>query len=209
MTSTYDPDQMFKLLDHTGKIIASGSMSAVTEPILDSKSRAEAIALRDAAATALDLIAQQQEQAEELRARQVSAFCDGVARLTRRLDQMEQQREEKMRADVEEEARRVQAELDQMPDPDDPPIYGPSGELHVLSADPGADPGTADQGALLASLREHEEQQLEADQGGLPKELELEAPPPGGAYPLPEALAYPTTPRYRTPAAVSMMSEDD
>ena len=27
----YDPDQMFKLFDHTGKIIASGSMSAVTE----------------------------------------------------------------------------------------------------------------------------------------------------------------------------------
>jgi hypothetical protein len=156
MTNTqpvYDPDQMFKLFDHTGKIIASGSMSAVTEPILDSKSRAEAQQLVRDAALAEEKIAEQQEHEEQLRTRQVHAFCDDITRLAKRLDQLEQQREEVQARADEEEAERIRKEMDSWPDPDDPALYGPSGEMHTLSADPGTEPGAADQGALPAYLR--------------------------------------------------------
>jgi hypothetical protein len=191
MTTTYDPDQQFKLFDHTGKVIASGSMSAVTEPILDSKSRAAAHQLLRDAAQAQDLIEQQQEQAEELRARQVSAFCDGINRLTKRLDALEAQREAAQVKADEEEAERIRKEMDFWPDPDDPAIYGPGGELHMLSAEPGTDPSAADQGALPAELRKG-------------------APPESGNYPEPDPskLAYPESPTQRAPVAVSMMSED-
>jgi multidrug efflux pump subunit AcrA (membrane-fusion protein) len=195
----YDPDQMFKLFDHTGKIIASGSMSAVTEPILDSKSRAAAQQLVRDAAEAKDLIAQQQEEAEELRARQVRAFCDGVARLTQRLDVIEQQREEQVRQDEEEEQRRIQDYLDSLPNPDNEP------PPHV----PGTHFNTGDLHSIPASKPE-DEQQLEADQGALPAELRKGAPPESGNYPVsdPAELEYPETQKQRAPVAVSMMSED-
>jgi hypothetical protein len=191
----YDPDKQFTLFDHTGKVIASGSMSALSERILDSKTRSDAIDLLHDAAQAVGLLERQQEEAEELRARQIHAFCDGVARLARRMDELEERHEAQIKADEEAEEERIRKEMDSWPDPDDPDPFGgpatydPSGELHTLApSDPS--PGTA-------------------DQGGLPRELEKEAPSPGGALRPPEEMTYPPTPQYRSPAAVSLMSEDD
>jgi hypothetical protein len=188
----YDPDQMFKLFDHTGKVIASGSMSAVMEPIHDSKSRAAAQQLVRDAALAEEKIAEQQEHEQQLRERQVAAFCDGINRLTRRLDVLEAQREEQMRQDAEEEERRVQALLDAMPDPDDPALYGPGGELHVSAAP--SDPGA-----------------VTTDTGNLPQTLQKNVPEPSGEFydPDPDPDDLPETAKQRAPVAVSMMSEDD
>jgi hypothetical protein len=202
MTSTpgYDPDQMFKLFDHTGKIIASGSMSAVTEPILDSKSRAAAHQLVRDAALAEEKIAEQKEHEQALRERQVHAFCDGITRLTRRLDELEEQRAEQTRQDEEEEQRRIQNYLDSLPNPDDEP------QPHV----PGTHYNTGDLHSIPASSPE-DRGQLEADQGALPASLRKGAPPESGNYPEvdPSKLAYPESPTQRAPIAVSMMSEDD
>jgi hypothetical protein len=184
----YDPDQMFKLFDHTGKIIASGSMSAVTEPILDSQSRAAAQQLVRDAALAEEKIAEQQEHEQALRERQVAAFCADVDRVARRLDVIEAQREEAQARADEEEAERIRKEMDSWPDPDDPALYTPGGELHTVAP---SDPGTADQGALPAELRKG-------------------APPESGNYPTPDPseLENPETPAQRSPVGVSMMSED-
>jgi hypothetical protein len=187
--TTYDPDQQFKLFGPDGRLIANGSMSALTERVLDSKSRAEAEQLVRDAALAEEKIAEQQEQEEALRERQVAAFCADVDRVAKRLDQLEQQREEAQARADEEEAERIRKEMDSWPDPDDPALYGPGGELHAVAP---SDPGTADQGALPASLRKG-------------------APPESGNYPTPDPadLEYPETQTQRAPVAVSMMSEDD
>jgi hypothetical protein len=187
-----DLDQQFKLFGPDGRLIGSGSMSAVTEHILDSQSRADAISLLHDAAQAVGLLERQQEEAEELRERQIHAFCDGVARLTRRLDVLEAQREEQMRQDAEEEERRVEAFLDGLPDPDSPALYGPGGELHVSAAP--SDPGA-----------------VTTDQGNLPQELQKNVPEPSGEFydPDPDPDDLPETAKQRAPVAVSMMSEDD
>jgi hypothetical protein len=191
---THGDSGQFKLFAPDGRLIGSGSMSAVTEHILDSKIRADAVELLHDAAKALGLIEQQREEEQELRERQVHAFCDGVARLARRLDILEAQREEQMRADEEAEERRIEQFLDELPDPDSPDPFAPSGDLHVIAAS-----GPEDR------------EQLQSDQGTLPPELKKGAPPDLGTEPEldPSKLAYPETPAQRAPVAVSMMSEDD
>jgi hypothetical protein len=171
--------------------LAWGSLNCVMERIVDSNVRNDAIKLIHDAAVALGQLERTRSQEQQIFARGLQVINDAITAIARRLDALEEQREAQAKADAQAEADRVQRLLDAMPDPDGPDPFAPSGDLH----------------SIPASNPQHE-QQLEADQGGLPHELEQEAPPPGGAYTPLEELAYPTTPRYRSPAAVSMMSED-
>ena len=119
---TADPDRppMFRLLDPHGVEIAKGSMSAVSELILDSKSRKAAEALLRDAAVAVGtidsinsradaVIEREREVAERERALQadhVQALVDSIDDLAARLDAHEQA----MVADA----------LARLPDPDHP-----------------------------------------------------------------------------------------
>jgi hypothetical protein len=115
--------RQFKLYGPNGELLMSGSRSAVTEPILDSVARADAYSLKIDAIKARSLMKQQKVAADQLRQRQFHAFCDSVTTLGRRLDTLEQQRAKRARREAEDEARRIQAKLDALPDPDDPSQY--------------------------------------------------------------------------------------
>lgn len=182
---TYNPDQQFKLYDHTGKIIASGSMSCVTEHILDSRARSDSLALLDAAAYALGVMERQELEAQKLTEQKVRTLCDSAARLAIRFDAFEQRRMARQRADEEEERRQIQAMLDALPNPDLPDPFSPSGEMH----------------GIPASQPEDQQQLQQSDQGSLPRELALE-----GEGPLdpPSELGAPETPAQRAPVAVSL-----
>jgi hypothetical protein len=118
------------------------------------------------------------------------------------MDAIEAQREEQARQDAEEEQRRIQAELDALPDPDSPAHYDPSGEMHTLSpTQPG--PVTTDHGNLSGFAIP------EDDTDVLPARFSVKAPPSAGTYPPQSELAHPETPPQRQPIAVSMMSEDN
>ena len=190
---TYDPNQQFKLYGPDGKIIATGSMSAVTEHILDSKARADAVSLLHDAAYAVGLLERQQIEKQQLDEQKVRALCDAAARLAIRLDAFEQNRIAWQRRDAEEEAARIQQYLDGLPDPNSPDPFAPSGDLHDIPA----------------SEPEDREQLQQSDQGTLPPELREGAPASTGTDPEPDPanLAYPPTPRYRSPAAISLNEE--
>jgi hypothetical protein len=189
MTET-DPRE-FKLLDPDNNIIMRGSLSAVTECIVDSRARADAISLLEDAAKAVGLLEQQQQHEAQLREREVRAFCDGIAALARRLDALEQRRAEHARQAAEDEARAIQQKLDAMPDPDDPnaALEHPTGELHQVEANAPA------RRAQLAA----------GDQGDLPREITRDVPPDLGTEPVfdPAELAHPQQPPAQ-PVAVSL-----
>jgi hypothetical protein len=219
---TADPDRppMFRLLDPQGVEIAKGSMSAVSELILDSKSRKAAEALLCDAAAAVGRLESINARADAVieREREVVAreqalldaavrrFCDGVLGLEHRLDRFERQQ--------------IEAELAALPDPDSPGRLRCSdhGDLEPLGPSHPADREVRE--ATLASERETND----AGMGDLPSELDLGAPPPSGNFvqPGPEA---PTDARKRLrfreprqrkgkdfppqPIAVSLTSCDD
>jgi hypothetical protein len=154
-----DPDPHgFRLLDPYGNVIAHGSATEALAPLPDSSVRADAISLLHDAAKAIGLIEAQQEHAAQLRQREISTFCDGVASLGRRLDALEQQHASRARQAAADEAHRIQAAIDALPDPDDPAAYQPTGELHQVAA-------TA------------------RDQGDLPREVTRDVPPDPGTDP--------------------------
>jgi hypothetical protein len=108
--------------------IAVGSMSAVMEHLPDTIARQDAITRLDKARMDAKQISRAQNV---VRALQVAAFCDSVDRFARRQDAFIARKAERARADAareaEEEAKRIQAELDALPDPDDPnPFSGKS-----------------------------------------------------------------------------------
>jgi ABC-type transporter Mla subunit MlaD len=113
-------DQQFKLLGPTGDIIAHGSLSAVTEPILTSAARAEAADLVKAAEDAVGQLAQLDERQQMARIDDIRRFCDGASRLVQRLDAFEARARDRAIRAAEDEQRHIQAMLDAMPDPDDP-----------------------------------------------------------------------------------------
>jgi hypothetical protein len=115
-----EPNGQFHLYGPSGDLIAHGSMSALTERVLDSKARNDAISLLEDAAKAVGLLEQQQDYEQQLRQREVRAFCDGVAAIGRRLDALEATRAARARHAAADEARRIQEKLDALPDPDDP-----------------------------------------------------------------------------------------
>jgi hypothetical protein len=192
-----DNDGQFKLYGPIGDLIARGSMSALTERVLDSRARAHAISLLEDAAKAVGLLEAQQDHEQQLRQRQVRAFVDGVAAIGRRLDAVEQRHAERARQAAADEARAIQQQIDSWPDPDsaDPfPHHSPGGELHALEP-----PNLGDKQQLAAAR----------DQGDLPRELLKGAPPLTGNYPEPDPdkLAHPQDPPAQ-PVAISLNTED-
>ena len=194
---TFAPDQQFKLYGPDGRIIASGSMSAVTERILDSKARSDSLSLLNDAAYALGLIEKQElaarrldSEREQLTEQKVRMLCDSAARLAIRFDNYEQRRIARNRRDAEEEQQQIQARLAALPDPDEPDPFSPSGELHDL---PPAEPGTT----------------TIDNQGDLPAELNKAAPPPLGTDPIydPKDLAHPPDPPAQ-PVAISLNAQE-
>jgi hypothetical protein len=118
MTET-DP-RLFTLTGPDGETIMRGSMSAVTEPLLDSKARAEATQLLIDAARACGLIESVAARENAVRADEAQQLIDGIAAIERRLDRFVAKREAMVREDAEREAQRIQDVLDSLPDPDFP-----------------------------------------------------------------------------------------
>jgi hypothetical protein len=178
-------DQQFKLLDPLGNIIAQGSLPAVMEHLPDSVARNDAIEnMHRVAAETVEAeqrtLEAEQREAQAL-ASTVQMITDGVGRLTARLDAYEEWLE---REEEEAEQEEIEQMMDQLPDPDAPATFHPTGDLHTLSP--------------------------KLDQGTLPNSLVKDVPPSSGTMlePNPAELAYPSTPAQRSPVAISFQSED-
>jgi hypothetical protein len=119
-------------------------------------------------------------------------LVDGLTHLSDRLDNFEARKQERAeqarRAKEEAEVARIEAELNALPDPDNPNAVGDDGELEAVKHPPDKqqyDPeGEYTEGDALTGLT--------------PEVLEKDTPPPLGNYgaPLP-----PESP-YRTPTAI-------
>jgi hypothetical protein len=170
---TADPDRppMFRLLDPHGVEIAKGSMSAVSELILDSKSRKAAEALLCDAAAAVGTIDSINSRADaviererEVAERERRLQADAVQRFRDSIDDLA------ARIDAHEQAR-IADELARLPDPDDPRSHAEHGEL-----EPHGPSHPADREVLEATL-EREADDADAGMGDLPSELQLPAAP--------------------------------
>jgi len=148
--------------------IAHGSMSAVMERIADSKARSEAekvIARAEQAAAELE---QQQQREQQVIADAVGKFAAGISDLTRRVDQLEQERETRRALDAATEVTQQMLTI---------PKDAPDSEA------PGDDTHEHVPGGELHDLLPKEEPQLTADQGNLPEELLEKTPPDPGTAP--------------------------
>ena len=172
-------------------IMVGGPLSAIMENIPDSIARTDAIRAYQTARLDAAQIDQMQKATHAL---QVAAFCDSVNTISRRLDAIEARRTARLKREAkarkDDEARRVQEMLDNLPDPDDPngpAFYPPGGELHEV-APPNTD-----------------------NEGELPKDLLRATPPSPGNYPLddPAELDEPPQSKYRPPVAVSLNEADE
>jgi ABC-type transporter Mla subunit MlaD len=117
---TTNTDQQFKLLGPDGQCIAIGSMSAVTEPILTSAARADAIDLVRAAEAAVGQLAELDERQQVARMDDIRRLCDGASRLLQRVDAFEARARDRAIRAAEDEQRHIKSVLDALPDPDDP-----------------------------------------------------------------------------------------
>jgi hypothetical protein len=120
---------------NTDEAIVIGDMRQVMEYIPQSVARNDAMAELERARFTADQIKGIQEKT---RAVQVSMLADSVTHLSSRMDALVARRAERARRDAEreaqEEAKHIQAELDALPDPDDPEplIHHSTGDLHPL-----------------------------------------------------------------------------
>jgi hypothetical protein len=111
----------FRLFGPTGEVIMTGSMSAIMERLPDTKARKAA--LDDMLKIACDAV-EAEERADEARASVARSLCDGLTRLSARIDSFEKRlslaakRAEAAR--IAEGQRRVQQYLDALPDPEEP-----------------------------------------------------------------------------------------
>jgi hypothetical protein len=126
--------------------IAVGPMSAVTEPILSSKARADAEDtlnfVRDSVGELQRLAGGLAEQKAEYAYQVISGLCDGIARMTTRLDAYVKREDERMR---EARAKARKAIEDSLPDPDNPgdprgDYPAPSLQPNLRTSDPGQYP---------------------------------------------------------------------
>jgi hypothetical protein len=115
--------------------LAVGDMAACTEPILGSKGRQDAIDLlnftRDSVGELQQLAGGLAEQKQEYAYRVISDLCDGVAKMTQRLNAYTQ-REARRQRQARANARK--ALLDSLPDPDaaqDPRQHGAKPEPNL------------------------------------------------------------------------------
>jgi hypothetical protein len=113
--------QIFKLLSPTGEVIMTGSMNALMERLPDTHVRNDA--LGSMLRIACDAV-EAEEKLKEARACAAQILADGIARLTHRMEAFEKARAlSQKHAHAEQQRRdqqRVQAMLDQLPDPDGP-----------------------------------------------------------------------------------------
>jgi hypothetical protein len=153
----------FKLLAPDGTCIATGSMSAISERILDSTSRRAAQQLVADAAQAGETLNDLRLERRKIFDDTLRLAHDKLSALVKRMDTFEAQEREQQRQDAEQEQREIQQMLDGLPDPDDP---------------------TDEQGDLSALGPTNKEKYTagEDDQGDLPEELEAEAPTNTGTY---------------------------
>jgi hypothetical protein len=160
--------------------IACGSLAAVTERVLSSKARADALALVARADEAAEQEREREQREQEIFAEGVRALRDGILKLSHRLDALVQSRDARRRLDAASEATKQMLEL-----PQDRPALdladatpSPSGELHALEP---KDPA--------------EHQPVTGDQGDLTRELERGAPPGLGTEPTIEGPQSPQQPQ--------------
>ena len=186
-----DPAPSFAIVPvHDNKVpagaIAHGPLNVITERVLSSKARTEALALVARADEAAEQEREREQREQEILSDGIRAFTDGIADLSRRLDALVQSRDARRKLDAASEATKEMLEL-----PKDPPeldlspadtVPAPSGELRPQQA------------------KDPKEHQPEADdQGALPRELERGAPPETGNYP---TLEDPQPPQVPQPIAL-------
>jgi hypothetical protein len=125
------------------------------------------------------------------RALQVAAFCDAVAHVSKRLDHLEARRDARIRAEEEaQEAEEQQRKADRIKQALDA-LEETSGELT-------AHPPTEPQHEEELAATEHPP--TEDDQGNLPRELEVGAPPDPGTEP---ELSGSREPEAKNPVGIS------
>jgi hypothetical protein len=184
--------------------IAVGNLDAIFRNLPDTNARSAALARADAVMSRIEDAEQEQDLT---RATQIGIFADCVDALTRRLDAFEERLAEQARQDAEEaereEQQQIQAELDALPDPDNPgPFHG--GELSVIPA------STPEDERQLAAIEGDD------GEGDLPPELLKRTPPELGTDPIvssklhdPAKFGYPPDPpEVAQPISVSL-NEDD
>jgi hypothetical protein len=164
----------FRLFDHLGNVLAHGATATeAMAPLPDSAERNRFLAeLRQLRADA--------EEAKATQARvhkaQVHAFCDGVARLSRRLDALEvkhsDEKRRKKKAKAQREKRAISDYLAQLPDPDNPASYGDEGELTTHA------PSHLEDKEQLRAITAGDDD----NEGDLPPDLKRSVPPTPGNY---------------------------
>jgi hypothetical protein len=118
----------------TGDVIAHGSTSSVTQCLLDSKARNDALDLIARANEAAEQEREREQREQEVFAEGVRALRDGILKLSHRVDALVQSRDARRRLDAASEATKQMLELPkdapELDLTDDTPQ--PSGELHAL-----------------------------------------------------------------------------
>jgi hypothetical protein len=168
--------------------ILIGPMDMLMEQLPDTRARSDAMRRLDEAQLNAEEIAKVQDVT---RALQVAAFCDSIQHISRRLDAYTTRRDARIRA--EEEAREVeeqQRKADRIKQALDA-LEETSGELTTH-------PPTEPQHEEELSATEHPP--TEDDQGDLPRELEVGAPPDPGTEP---ELSGSREPEAKNPVGIS------
>jgi hypothetical protein len=151
-----------------GDVIAHGSMSSVTQCLLDSVARSKAEALLARADEAAEQEKQREQREQQLITEGVRALHDRLDDFGRRLDAIERSRDARRQLDAQSAATEKMLALPKgsaLNAPADE-THQPGGELHVIGPE---DP--------------EKQHQPAADQGDLPEELVKQAPGELGNYP--------------------------
>jgi hypothetical protein len=113
-----------------GEVIATGSLSSVTQSIKDSKARNDALDLLKRADEATEQEREREQCEQQVITEGIRALADSVAKLSSRLDALERSRDVRHQLDVASEATEKMLAL-----PKDAPAdetHQPGGELHAL-----------------------------------------------------------------------------
>ena len=129
-----EPTSAFAIIPLTGKppdnAIVHGSLNAVTQCVLGSKARFEAELLIARADAAAEEEREREQQEQQVMAEGIRAIADGIAELSRRLDEIERSQITRHKLDAASEATAKMQALPKNALADHTPQ--PSGELHAL-----------------------------------------------------------------------------